>query len=96
MTIEEEIIAHSKNEIRHHQKILERYGYSGYTSPCYPSFRDYWAYVSPDGALFPSTIRERLHDAKAALPKAGLRYRNIDPPECCVKRVRVSILSDNN
>ena len=34
MTITEEIIAHAKSEIEHHQKTLERLGHGSISSPC--------------------------------------------------------------
>ena len=34
MTIQEEIIAHAKSEIAHHQKTLKRHGHGSVSSPC--------------------------------------------------------------
>lgn len=65
-------------------------------TPCCLSSGEYWALTSPDGKLFPSTIRDRIAHSKKALAKPELRYRGIDPSACILRRVRVTILPDND
>jgi hypothetical protein len=51
----------------------------------------YYAYVTPDGALLPSTIRVKPGDSGAALKKTDLKYRKPDEVAKC-RLIRVQII----
>ena len=50
----------------------------------------HWAYLTPNGELIPSTIREKPGDSESALLRSGIKYRGISPKACREVRVEVS------